>query len=124
MKGVVTALVASQQGTEIVDKNSLRPGDIMQLWYQKNQAGDETERVGGHAVIVQTVKTDAGILDESSPPSNAPLQVHGIGALSAHGARSGGSDVYTKAFVDPDTAYRDWSAVRPSGSRWPLGGTP
>ena len=124
MKGVVTALVASQQGTEIVDKNSLRPGDIMQFWYRKESVGDDTKRIGGHAVIIHTVKTDAGVLDESSPPSDTPLQVRGIGALSTHGARAGGSDVYTKAFVDPDAAYMKWSAVRPSGSRWPLEETP
>ncbi len=118
MGGVVTALVVSEQGTEISDKNDLRPGDIMQFWYQQG----DPKHIGGHAVIIHTVQTDAGVLDENTPPSRAPLQVRGIGALSAHGVRAGGSDVYTKAFVDPDTAYKEWFAVRSTGSQWPMGG--
>ena len=116
MEGVVTALTLSGQGSKIADKNELRPGDLMQYWYRKGPG-----EAGGHAVLVHKVRTRQGVLDDSSEAVDRSFKVTGVGVLSAHSAREGEPDVYTKGFVDPDRSYSlGWSAVRPSGSPWPI----
>jgi len=117
MGGVVTALTMSGQGSEVSDKNDLRPGDLLQYWKQKP---GEPSQAAGHAVVVHRVRTSEGVLDERSPSAEGPRHVSGIGVLSAHTERDGQPDVYTKGFVDPDVAYMRWFAVRPAGSPWAM----
>ena len=119
MGGVMTALTLSGQGTQVTDKDDLRPGDLLQYWFSSG-----SERARGHAVVVHTVKTRAhGTLNEASPPQAQDLDVTGVGLLSAH-TQVAGTDVFTKRPLDPDRAFLKWFAVRPSGSRWPLGSQP
>ncbi len=123
-KGVVEALVASEQGTEITNKNDLRPGDIIQGWRSDNRSG--------HATIVHRVHHRAGVLDEATAPSALSIQVTRVELLGAHypidengkaipkdanGVREGDS-VYTKPATNL-SEYPTWYAVRANGNGWP-----
>jgi hypothetical protein len=116
MEGVVTALTLSGQGSKISDKNKLRPGDLMQYWFLKGPG-----QAGGHAVVVHKVRTGQGVLHDSSESNDQSFEVTGVGLLSAHAQRDDKPDVFTTDFVDPDQKFKlGWSAVRPSGSAWPI----
>lgn len=123
MKGVVSALTLSGQGAEIHEMNDLRPGDLVQYWFNTTTEG--LAGVNGHAVVVHRVLAEGGTLDERSRPSDAaPVgRVRAVSLLSAH-AKVKGNDVYTKQPQDLDRAFAEWFGVRPAGSPWRSGGPP
>lgn len=79
LKGVVTALTATNQGREIEDVHAIRPGDLLQWWTANNM---------GHTVIVHQVRTSAGVLsgssDASDPALQAGLEVDAVSVLGSH----------------------------------------
>lgn len=145
LKGVVTALTKSGQGSEIHTVNDLRPGDLLQWWCA---AGN------GHTTIIHEVKGET-TLDKSSKPSDVPSPFHvtGVAVMGAQSAitplsedkkdddyQNSAPDTYGKqdniyvtefislhdngkgeipSFADKDTGkIVAWWAVRPNGSPW------
>ena len=78
LKGVVTALTASKQGTELDTVDAIRPGDLLQWW---------TEGNSGHTTIIHQVKTNQGIINNNHKPEDYPqgpaLQVEAVAVLGA-----------------------------------------
>ena len=144
LKGVVTALTASEQGTEINGPDDVRPGDLLQWW---TTGGLHST---GHTTIIHTVNTSAGPLTQGMGPEQVPgpvtvESVHVLGSqrkLAPMGAeadadaderdlkeRDGEDHLYVTGAIRLDaggggellaegTELAAWWAVRPTGSAW------